>query len=321
MRYLLCFLFYSCYFIVQCLGTENRRPENPVAPIDSIFPSVVFKGTDILSLDIINETEPAPVPPPNVFTDPAVVSVSLPSSTPSQTQNSSSYKPSSYAQAAVTTRPQTGNVGYAKPPPTAGGIPNMNSRQFNNQQQRDNRDHHRDHTQHHQRGGHHGHRGGNANPSHRGNYHHGGSGVNVHGTSRFTGSGESLKGIREFGNRGDQPEKATAPDFDMEAGNERMAAETAKLLQTASNVQTVVHDDVTEIKPALAAAAYNKSSSFFDNLDTSTSGLRRDEERRLNQETFGSVGLSHFSRGRGRGGYHRGGRGGYYRGGRGGSGQ
>lgn len=302
--------------------------------MDTVFPSVIFKGTDILNLEVVNE-----VPVSSVFSDPAIVSVSYtpapapaprntptPSSSFSTTTASSAQasvqpitsstpfsKQTSYAQATI--RPQTGgNVGYAKAPPTAGAIPSHTASSTN----RFNRNNDYS-TNNNQRG--HSHRGGNTGGygHHRGgHHHHQGGGGGGGGGSRFTGSGESLKGIREFGNRGTfgQPENTTG-DFDMEAANERMAAETAKLLQT-SNVQTVVHDnESTEIKPALAAAAYNKASSFFDTLNSTGGGLRRDEEKRLNQETFGSVGLSHFTRGRGgRGGYHRGsgrgGRGGYY---------
>lgn len=63
------------------------------------------------------------------------------------------------------------------------------------------------------------------------------------------------------------------------------------------------------MKPLLAQPAYNKSSSFFDSLTTGTGGLRHEEERRLNQETFGSAGIVHT--GGMYGSHHRGGRGGY----------
>ena len=61
----------------------------------------------------------------------------------------------------------------------------------------------------------------------------------------------------------------------------------------------------------LEHTGYNKSSSFFDNISSSTeerTNMRWSEERNLNMDTFGEASLQRGGRG-GRGGRGRGGRG------------
>ena len=93
---------------------------------------------------------------------------------------------------------------------------------------------------------------------------------------------------------------------------------------------SVVGPTAAQLSAALAShdTAYDKGKSFFDNIscenkdrsqnpEGGVGGFRRQEERKLNMETFGQASVD--SGRYGRGGYHRGGRGGW-RGGRGGYG-
>ena len=129
--------------------------------------------------------------------------------------------------------------------------------------------------------------------------------------------------LREVGRGGPAPEEARGAEFDMEASNARMAS--LGLGPSASEIASAGTDlaggsDGTEgaaadaaappfAKPVLAKAAYNKSSSFFDSLSSGQGGLGRQEERRLNVETFGAVQVAGTTQHHYRGGY-RGGRGG-----------
>ncbi|KAL4421803.1 hypothetical protein ABPG77_009609 [Micractinium sp. CCAP 211/92] len=66
---------------VRCFGTEGRRKDNDVPPSDQVFEYVVFKGSEIKELTVVQPPPPAPAPPPQPalgFNDPAIVSAGPP---------------------------------------------------------------------------------------------------------------------------------------------------------------------------------------------------------------------------------------------------
>jgi protein LSM14 len=119
-------------------------------------------------------------------------------------------------------------------------------------------------------------------------------------------------------------------EFDIQANLKKLDKATVlKELQEKHNIDGA-KDDSAPVFPILAQPAYNKESSFFDSLSTDNtekaSGKRmtrqeREEQKKLNMETFGESGMGSrsgpFRRGgrggsrgrgtRGRGQYHRGG--------------
>lgn len=57
---------------VSMLGTEGRRPENEVAPLDSVYEYILFRGTDVKDLRI-EEAPIKEIKPPQVPNDPAIL--------------------------------------------------------------------------------------------------------------------------------------------------------------------------------------------------------------------------------------------------------
>ena len=62
---------------VASFGTEGRRPDDEVAPSDTVYEYIVFRGSDVKDLRI-EETpkENKPPKPPQVPDDPAILGVS-----------------------------------------------------------------------------------------------------------------------------------------------------------------------------------------------------------------------------------------------------
>ena len=91
------------------------------------------------------------------------------------------------------------------------------------------------------------------------------------------GQGGALRALREFGSgtRGGASRPSTRGEFNFEQSNEKMAQVTSALLGTAGG-----EEGEAGAVPHLADAAYNKSSSFYDNLQSGSGGMRRDDERR-----------------------------------------
>ncbi|KAK9457149.1 Scd6-like Sm domain-containing protein [Dipodascopsis uninucleata] len=137
------------------------------------------------------------------------------------------------------------------------------------------------------------------------------------------------RGFRQFNSRGGFNNRrggfggaklqVPSSDFDFEESNAKFSKDELLKEVQGSEEQEAEETEATEVY-------YNKSSSFFDNISSSsrdrqdpTTGerLARSEERKLNLETFGQASIdSGRFRGRGRGR----GRGGYYGRGRGGGG-
>ena len=60
------------------LGTENRKPDNPIPPRDEVFEYIVFRGSDIEDLHVNECPKPGGNNPiSNTPNDPAIVHVSI----------------------------------------------------------------------------------------------------------------------------------------------------------------------------------------------------------------------------------------------------
>ncbi|KAK9446928.1 Scd6-like Sm domain-containing protein [Limtongia smithiae] len=139
------------------------------------------------------------------------------------------------------------------------------------------------------------------------------------GPSRPSFQNGGQRGVRRAGAAPGSRIAVPVLDFDFQESNSKFSKDDV--------VKEVEGDDV-EDDASNTEVYYDKTSSFFDNissgtkerfegLPTSDGRLGRQEERKLNMETFGQVSVdTRFrgrGRGRGRGGYHS--RGGYGRGG------
>lgn len=66
---------------VKSYGTEGRRgnPDEEIPPNDQIYDYIVFRGSDVKDLTIVEAPkENQPPPPPQVPNDPAILGVSQP---------------------------------------------------------------------------------------------------------------------------------------------------------------------------------------------------------------------------------------------------
>ncbi|ANB14588.1 hypothetical protein AWJ20_2188 [Sugiyamaella lignohabitans] len=151
-----------------------------------------------------------------------------------------------------------------------------------------------------------------------------GGDASVQGTHAGRGdSGASSRPKHNNRNGQGQKPKVVLPEFNFDASNAKFSKED-------------ITKEESVIPKAPAEGFYDKKSSFFDNIssttkeqiegssDNKTAYQRRGEERQLNMETFGQAESNHGNwrggrggRGRGRGG-HRGRGNGNWRGGRGG---
>jgi protein LSM14 len=130
---------------------------------------------------------------------------------------------------------------------------------------------------------------------------------------------------KQRGNRTAKQVTKFEEEFDIQANLKKLDKATVlKELQEKHNIEGAKDDSVPAF-PILAQPAYNKESSFFDSLSTDNtekaSGKRmtrqeREEQKKLNMETFGESGMGSRS-----GPFRRGGRGGSRGRGTGGRGQ
>jgi len=113
-----------------------------------------------------------------------------------------------------------------------------------------------------------------------------------------------LKERKAYGNENKGPE-LSKEEFNMQDALKNFNKEAEKAKLAAAQAATVVYDKDDFFD--------NMSSDIVDRMQGKSTSLRRDEERALNVDTFGSTGLQNnyrYGRGRGRG-YGRGGGGRY----------
>ena len=115
---------------------------------------------------------------------------------------------------------------------------------------------------------------------------------------------KNVKERKAYGNENKGPE-LSKEEFNMQDALKNFNKEAEKAKLAAAQAATVVYDKDDFFD--------NMSSDIVDRMQGKSSSLRRDEERALNVDTFGSTGLQngYRYRGRGRGGYGRGGGGRY----------
>jgi protein LSM14 len=323
---------------VKAFGTEGRRKDGPqVPPNPELFEYVIFRGADIKELEVC-AAAPAPAAAP-VFSDPAIVSSAVSSSSAVGSASSSAAAPRAPVSSAGAPLAQPSP---APPPPSAPAQQQQQQQQQQqHHQQRQQQQHQQQqggwrgnntgsssYSQNNQRG-----RGGHQQGFRHENDHRGGrsgSAAGARGPAAGTGAHLLTKRTRlaPGGASGDGPADATGA-FDFGEMNEKFdkESELAEFSKLALGGDEADAADSAEESGAVAApssSVYNKSKSFFDDIscdmkDRSAgrpTGLYGQEERELNKETFGAVGLMNT---RGRGGY-QGGRGGYRGGGGGGGG-
>jgi protein LSM14 len=63
---------------VLSYGTESRRVENFVPPSQQKFDFIVFRGSDVKDIKVVEEEEPKQQTPPNIPNDPAILVRRLP---------------------------------------------------------------------------------------------------------------------------------------------------------------------------------------------------------------------------------------------------
>jgi protein LSM14 len=63
---------------VRSYGTEGRRGGDEIPPSETVYPYVVFRGSDVKDLKVEESAKKPEPPPPVVPDDPAIVAVSLP---------------------------------------------------------------------------------------------------------------------------------------------------------------------------------------------------------------------------------------------------
>jgi protein LSM14 len=61
---------------VKSFGTEDRPTERPVPPKDEIYEFIIFRGSDIKGIDVVEPPKAAPTVSDGVPNDPAIVEVS-----------------------------------------------------------------------------------------------------------------------------------------------------------------------------------------------------------------------------------------------------
>ncbi|ETN36622.1 uncharacterized protein HMPREF1541_08900 [Cyphellophora europaea CBS 101466] len=115
---------------VLSYGTESRRVENFVPPSQQKFDFIVFRGSDVKDIKVVEEEESKQPTPPNVPNDPAILNSSRPGPQgpppqqgPPQDRRESPYPPPGYPQqyGYPPHYPQQFGRGYGPPPPGAFG--------------------------------------------------------------------------------------------------------------------------------------------------------------------------------------------------------
>lgn len=261
---------------VRSFGTEDRQGEHgeQVPPSASVYEYVIFRGADIKDLHVC---EAAPAPSTNLPDDPAIINsqVSPPAPPTTIPEAPAKQKPKAPVASAV---PQP------KPQLTPATSPPVSENDTTRQR-----------------------------------------GRNPGGNRTIPGMGGHLLKRRERGAHEDKKLEPVNSEFDFKGGLEGFdkMKEYSKLTLDATpgpvapaSVATLNED--TAPSSSIPKQAYQRSSFFdsiscdaLDRLEGKSGRLSHKEERQLNTETFGAIGLNtdRRYRGRGRGRGYRGGRG------------
>eukprot|EP00045_Choanoeca_perplexa_P003254 m.29505 g.29505 ORF g.29505 m.29505 type:complete len:320 (+) comp11949_c0_seq1:40-999(+) len=259
---------------VQVFGTEDRSPTF-MPPQDTIHPFVVFRGSDVIDLSVVETPVMAAVVP----SDPAILQApSPPQAQPSQQQPQPTSQPPSQPPSQ-----QPAQVHAPQPKPAT---PVDETPRFVREPSRPN-------TNGTGRGS--TSRGRSQTARGRGARGRGRSGTRTEGARGRGARGRGASG-RGRGSRSNEDTQAMQnlsdplqfqDDFDF-------AASTAKMSELS------LDDGAAQEH---VAPAYNPADDFFDSISTVERDERRthQQERQYNAEAFGQDGLTHRSRGRRRG--------------------
>jgi len=297
---------------VRSFGTEDRPTQRPLPPKDEIYEFIIFRGSDIKGIDVIEppkgEEQQEPVEDSISVDDPAILEVSKPRE---QVQQHPPH-PHQQQQERVAMPPRNEQHQQQQPPHqqvimqqhnerAAGLAPQENDQSLGAGQQQQPR---RTYAPRGRANYFHGNnRGGSSNPRghYRGSNQRGGTGV---------ASGFQRKKIQFEG------------EFDFEKANEELQSQLAKIKLTDEAKNNSTSEENLENAEQHEECFYQKDN-FFDNI--SCEALERQKgkptrvdwraERKLNAETFGIPVNHHYHSNnyRGGGGYNqRGGYRGYY---------
>jgi len=298
---------------VKSFGTEDRPTERPVPAKDEVYEFIIFRGTDIKGIDVVEPPKTTTTMSGGLTNDPAIVEHSAPAQQPSAPAapipGQSSAFQQRYSGASVFGGPKgqvqpqqsffDGLLGTRRQSPSAdagvqvGQSSGNQGNQRGGQQHRGNNNYRGQQQQQQQQQQ----RGGQQRGGYRGGYR-----GNYRGQNRAQGQpGQPAQAKVTF----DQ-------EFDFEKANEELLDALVKIKIKDEEI-AAKEDDVEE--PAENPTIFYQKDNFFDNISCEAleagKGRRPDwrAERKLNAETFGITQRG----GQGRGGW-RGGYGGYRRG-------
>jgi len=305
---------------VRSFGTEGRRPGEEIAAADQTFDFIIFRGSDIKDLAVVEQAQQAAVPQ-----DPAIVSTAAPTGPPQgqqqpqqqqQQQQQQQYQQQQQQQYQQQQQQQYQQQQQQQQQPKAWGAPQqagVAQRQNNgNQQRQQNNNNNRNQQQ-------------NNNNNNR----------NQNRNQQQQQQQQQQQNRRGKGKGGNQP-RAPRPlpyamkpaegsakltfneEFDFATANQGFNKVTEEV---AADDAEAAAEDVETVAPI-----YNKNDSFFDNVSSVTSNLPPSrnndgqgrsmaQQRSVDVETFGQESVTENRRRGNR--RFRGGRGGY-RGGNGG---
>jgi len=276
---------------VKAFGTEGRRQNGPQIPANpEIFEYVIFKGSDIKDLRVCEAA-----PEPSAFEDPAIVSSKM--TTSSDTVSSSPSKPLNATPPASPSRAVQSGASTQTRKSMANTISRAAASNLTNQQEergfrRNAKESSDNGFRRNQRG-----RGG----------HNSGFVRNQPGTAAYLRS-------RRTRTAEDTQAPEAGSNFDFTSMNEKFNKEE-EFAKLSLSAEVAENDQESEEEEGGFSQGYDKTS-FFDNISSDVTDresrkdnrMRTYQERQLNKETFGAIGLTHNYRHRG--GYH-GGRGGF----------